>query len=118
MHVRWQYWAHPSGLSIVILWVNTNSQKGKSYAMPLPEVSDVSVNSGREEGRNDDESGMIGKRQRLRRLKLRLFISPSVSQRRRRRRRRESSLSYGRAERGLDFLPGFWGPVSLVNQSR
>ena len=75
LHVRWQYWAHPSGLSIVILWVNTNSQKGKSYAMPLPEVSDVSVNSGREEGRNDDESGMIGKRQRLRRLKLRLFIS-------------------------------------------
>ena len=38
-------------------------------------VPDVIVNSGREEGRNDDESGMIGKRQRLRRLKLRLFIS-------------------------------------------
>ena len=50
-------------------------EEKKSSAVLLPEVTDVSVDSGREEGRNDDESGMIGKRQRLRRLKLRLFIS-------------------------------------------
>ena len=64
----------------------------------------------REEGRNDDESGMIGKRQRLRRLKLRLFIS----------RRRGGSRHYHMEgqSRAWIFLPGFWGPVSLVNQAR
>lgn len=53
----------------------SEQKRKKSFAALLPEVPDVSVDSGREEGRNDDESGMIGKRQRLRRLKLRLFIS-------------------------------------------